>query len=242
MLSPLAGAQTSGNSQLGGRDIEIQIAPVSPHTFRLTIFPIENGKLGTIADDGSLVQASWGAPTVKLRGAFKAQTVKVGGVSVRVTPDPLSFAIVNAKNETIQQLSVDKSSAVVSFQTGSTPILGLGEGGPQFDRRGHAFDNRSGQGGYQLRTHGGRVPIPFIIGSGGWAMFIHQPFGSFDFSGAESKFTPMYPTTAAPILPTERGQRPTPPPHDPLPIDLFFTASTEPAVIMAEYARLTGHP
>src|SRR5580693_9407363 len=69
LLGPIAGAQTPSNWQIAGRDIEIQIAPVSPHTFRLTIFPLENGQLAPIADDGSLVQASWGAPTVKLRGA-----------------------------------------------------------------------------------------------------------------------------------------------------------------------------
>jgi alpha-glucosidase/alpha-D-xyloside xylohydrolase len=240
LLTPIAGAQTPFNPQIAGRDIEIQIAPVSPHTFRLTIFPLENGQPAPIADDGSLVQASWGAPTVKLRGPLKAQVVKAGGVSIHIAPDPLSFTVKNARNEAIQQLSVDKETAVVSFHTGSAPILGLGEGGPQFDRRGQTFDNRSGQGGYQLRTHGGRVPIPFIIGASGWAMFVHQPFGTFDFTGAESKFTPLYPTTAVFTPPAAQGQRPTPPAHAPLPIDLFFTASREPATIMAEYARLTG--
>jgi alpha-glucosidase/alpha-D-xyloside xylohydrolase len=241
LLTPVAGAQTPSNWQIAGRDIEIQIAPVSPHTFRLTIFPLENGQPAPIADDGSLVQASWGAPAVKLRGPIKAQVVKAGGVSIQIAPDPLSLTVKNARNEIIQQLSVDKETGVVSFHTGSGPILGLGEGGPQFDRRGQSFDNRSGQGGYQLRTHGGRVPIPFIIGATGWAMFVHQPFGTFDFTGAESKFTPLYPTTAIFTPPAAQGQRPKPPAHAPLPIDLFFTVSREPATIMAEYARLTGY-
>ena len=73
-------------------------------------------------------------------------------------------------------------------------------------------------------------------------MFIHQPFGTFDFTGAESKFTPLYPTTASFTPPAAQGQPPTPPAHVPLPIDLFFVTSREPAVIMAEYARLTGQP
>ncbi len=240
LLSPAMRAQ--GATQVANREIEIQIAPVSPHTFRLTIFPVENGTLGAVVDDGSLVQASWGAPIAKLRGAIKAQTVKAGGVSVHIAPDPLSFTIQNASGEIIQKISIDKETALVTFQTGSTPLLALGEGGPQFDRRGQSFNNRSGQGGYQLRTHGGRVPIPFMIGSGGWAMFIHQPFGAFDFSGADGKFTPMYPTTGVITPPAGRGQPPTPPPHAPLPIDLFFTTSREPSVLMAEYARLTGLP
>ena len=47
---------------------------------------------------------------------------------------------------------------------------------------------RSGQGGYQLRTHGGRVPVPWLIGTGGWAMFIHQPSGTFDLTGPDGRF------------------------------------------------------
>src|ERR1700683_1508893 len=241
LLAPIGRAQALSNSQIAGRDIEIQIATVSPHTFRLTIFPLENRQPAPIADDGSLVQASWGAPAATLRGPIKAQVVKAGGVSIHIAPDPLSFTVKNAQNEAVQQLSIDKETAVVSFHTGSAPILGLGEGGPQFDRRGQTFDNRSGQGGYQLRTHGGRVPIPFIIGASGWAMFVHQPFGTFDFTGAESKFTPLYPTTAVFTPPAAQGQRPTPPAHPPLPIVLFFPSPREPATIMAEYARLTGH-
>jgi hypothetical protein len=48
----------------------------------------------------------------------------------------------------------------------------------------------SRQGGYELKTHGGRVPIPWIIRASGWAMFFHQPSGTFDFTGAQSKFEP----------------------------------------------------
>jgi alpha-glucosidase/alpha-D-xyloside xylohydrolase len=81
---------------------------------------------------------------------------------------------------------------------------------------------RSGQGGYQLRTFGGKVPIAWLIGTGGWAMFVHTPYGSFDLPGAESKFIPPAPDQA-------------------FPLDLFFVTSKDPAIIMGEYARITGH-
>ena len=81
---------------------------------------------------------------------------------------------------------------------------------------------RSGQGGYKLATHGGRVPIPWIIGTSGWGMFFHQPYGTFDFTGPQGKFQPASLGAA-------------------LPLDLFFVASPDPATIMAEYARITGH-
>jgi alpha-glucosidase/alpha-D-xyloside xylohydrolase len=82
---------------------------------------------------------------------------------------------------------------------------------------------RSGQGGYKLATHGGRVPIPLVIGTEGWAIFFHQPSGTFDFTGEKSKFIPKNRDAA-------------------LPLDLFLIAATDPPTIMAEYARLTGLP
>ena len=103
---------------------------------------------------------------------------------------------------------------------------------------------RSGQvsnQNYGLRTFGARVPVPWLIGSGGWAIYFHYPFGTFDTSGEESKFTPVPASLRG-------GGRGTPPPPLPetstfaLPIDLFFVASREPAIIMAEWARLTGTP
>ncbi len=212
--------------RVAGQDVEIQLAPVSEHTARLTIFPVkhalDDGQGMAVAGDGSLVQDAWGAPILKLRSQGRARTVKTGNLRVKISSDPLAFAMESVKGVVLQNLSVNKDTGVVSFATGNSPLLGLGEGGPQFDRRGSTDRMHSGQGGYQLRTHGGRVPIPWVIGTAGWAMFIHQPFGTFDFSGAESKFQP--PSTDAA-----------------LPLDIFLIASSEPATIMAEYARLTGY-
>ena len=164
-------------------DAQVEVSQVSAHTFRLTVG-------GAPADDGALVQAKWGAPVAKLRGNFAARTVKAGGVSIGLTSNPLTLSIVTAKGEPVQQIKVDGETGAVLFATGSAPLLGLGEGGPQFDRRGSVDRMRSGQGGYQLRTFGGRVPIQWLVGTGGWAMFLHAPYGTFDFTGAESKFLP----------------------------------------------------
>ena len=216
--------QSSGDGlRIAGQNVEIQIARVSMHTFRLSVLPLQTGgAAGAIPTDGSLVRTSWGMPVARMRGAVSAQTIKSGNANIGIALDPLTFTIGEANGEQIQKITVDKETGIVSFVTGDSPILALGEGGPQFDRRGSVETMRSGQGGYKLATHGGRVPIPWLIGTAGWAMFIHQPFGIFDFTGAESKFQPESPDVA-------------------LPLDIFFVASREPATIMAEYARLTGH-
>jgi alpha-glucosidase (family GH31 glycosyl hydrolase) len=210
-------AQTKEVS-VAGREVEVQITSVSPHTFRLIVLTDQTGR---VASDGSLERDDWGRPVARFRGAFNRQQVKCGVLNIEIVPDPLSFRIFNSRTQLVQKLDIDPQTGSLSFVTGDSPLLGLGEGGPQFDRRNSIDEMRSGQGGYKLGTHGGRVPIPWIIGTSGWAMFIHQPFGTFDFTGRESKFHPQSPDTA-------------------LPLDLFFVSSTDPAIIMAEYARLTG--
>jgi alpha-glucosidase/alpha-D-xyloside xylohydrolase len=233
LLAHLAGASagvllsqgtTSASTrlQVSGEDCELQLSSVSANTFRLTILPVKRGGTTSLPMDGSLVKTIWGAPLLRQRDEIQTQTVKCGNLKVLISPAPLTFTITSAGGEAIQQLSIAEDTGVVSFLTGDSPLLGLGEGGPQFDRRGSTDRMKSGQGGYHLATHGGRVPIPWLISTGGWAMFFHQPFGTFDFTGAQSKFQPTNPQSA-------------------LPIDIFFVASPSPATIMGEYARLMGH-
>ena len=208
--------------RIAGQDVEIQIAPANEHTLRLSILPIHTGRVAPVPMDGSLVQASWGIPVLRLHGNSRAGAARCGQLNVTVTPNPLTFTITTLNSEAVQRLTVDEKSGVVAFETGDSPLLGLGQGGPQFDRRGSIDAMRNGQSGYQLATHGARVAVPWVISASGWAMFIHQPFGTFDFTGAESKFLPAEPEQA-------------------LPLDIFFVGSREPKIIMSEYARLTGH-
>lgn len=212
----------TGALRIAGQDVEIQLGQVSDHTFRLSILPVAGGKAAAIPHDGSLVRQSWGAPVAALRGEASARTVRCGDLRVRIEPEPLAFAVESASGEAIQRLQVDATTGTVSFASGDAPLLGLGEGGRQFDRRGLVDTMHNGESVRDLATAGARVPVPWIIGTAGWAIFFHQPYGTFDLSGAESKFQP--------------------PPNSPLPLDLFFVGSREPATILREYARLTGLP
>jgi alpha-glucosidase (family GH31 glycosyl hydrolase) len=215
-------AASSAPLRVAASDCEIQISSVSANIVRLTIFPLKDGQIAEIPSDGSLLRETWGPPAAKLRGQFGAQSVDHGRLKVHISPNPLSFFISTANAEEMQKFSVDPETGIVSFPIGDSPLLGLGEGGPQFDRRGSLDSMVSGQGGYKLGTHGGRVPIPWLIGTSGWAIFFHHPFGTFDFTSPLAKFQPTGPSTA-------------------LPLDIFFVASSDPSVIMAEYAFLTGH-
>jgi alpha-glucosidase/alpha-D-xyloside xylohydrolase len=206
--------------RIAGRPVELQIRAISAHTIRITALPNQNGETVPLPVDGALVEPLTGRRPIRLRTITAARTIHFGSIQVAISPEPLGFTIA-AQGGPIQRLRISRDTGIVSFQTGNAPLLGLGEGGPQFDRRGSTDRMRSGQGGYQLRTHGGRVPVPWIIGTSGWALFFHQPSGAFDFSGSESSFQPASLAAA-------------------LPMDLFVVVSRDPATIMSEYTRLTG--
>jgi len=202
--------------------LQVEVTPVSIHTFRLSI--LHGGSPTPARSDGSLARESWGAPIAKVKaGSGGSGKIIVAGVEMKISFQPLKILVAKMSGEVIQQLAWDENNGALSFLSGGSPMFGLGEGGPQFDRRGTSDSMRSGQGAYKLATHGGRVPIPWIIGTSGWAMFFHQPFGTFDFTGAENKFQP--------------GNR-----ESRLPLELFFVASQDPPTIMAEYCAITGYP
>jgi alpha-glucosidase (family GH31 glycosyl hydrolase) len=213
-------AADSSGIQIATKSVEISLTPATPRTVRISVTPVDASE---VPSDGSLVKDNWGTPAARLRSLARARSVRCGELTVKLSSNPLTIRVETKDGKLIQQLRIDQETGAVSFPFGDSPLLGLGAGGPQFDRRGSTDRMRSGQGGYQLRTHGGRVPIPWLIGTSGWAMFIHHPFGSFDFTGKEAKFLPAGPQAA-------------------LPLDVFVVGAREPSAILGEYVKLTGYP
>jgi alpha-glucosidase len=212
---------------VGGQRVEVRLASLSPVTLRLTVTrvkvpgtPAEEVPGTFLARDGALVQFS-----EHFRRLPTSGRVRVGDLTAQVSANPLNVKIFDANGRLVQDLKVPGTVAgqvpgtFFEFLLGDRPVLGLGEGGPQYDRRGALDPMRNGQGGYQLRTHGGRVPIQWLIGPGGWALFVHQPLGGFDLRGPTGRLT-----------------------ASDLPLDVFVVGSTDPVVIMREYARITGLP
>lgn len=224
---------------VAGQPAELSISPVSPVTVRLALRATGASQPQTIPFTGALVQDEF-APALARGGDTSAFTrVRVGDLVVRLTASPPTIHVETSRGEVVQRLTLDSGAPGMSFLLPTGPLLGLGEGGPQFDRKGSTDTMRNGQGGYRLATHGTRAPVQWLIGTDGWAMFIHQPYGAFDFTGAEGKFTPtVLPPTGNQLVnspvPVAAGNG--------LPMDLFVVASKDPAVIMREYARITGLP
>jgi alpha-glucosidase/alpha-D-xyloside xylohydrolase len=207
---------------IAGQPVEIVVSSVSPETLRLTVRPLRNGQPAPLPITGELSQDELGTITARGRTTPDLARVRAGHLVVSFEDDPPRIRIETQDGTVVQNLVFDASAPGMSFSLGHGPLLGLGEGGPQFDRRGSADPMITGQGGYHLATNGTRAPIQWLVGTDGWAMFIHQPHGAFDFTATAGKFTPA--------------------PMSALPIDMFVVSSKEPRVIMREYARITGLP
>ena len=201
---------------IGGTPVDIAIAALGSSTVRITLRPLERGTSQAVPDDGALVRGAEGRPVRPRVTAF--ERVTVGNLTLRFTADPPVLQIARG-GRPIQTLTFDARSASMSFSLGTGSLFGLGEGGPQFDRKGSIYPNRNGQGGYQLRTHGGRVPVQWLMSTDGWGLYIHQPLGAFDLTGTDGAFTPA-------------GRLP--------PLDMFLAVADNPKVLLREYARITG--
>ena len=221
LLAPAMALGQERTLELTGKPVEVAVTPVTSQTVRITIHPIENAQLKPVLKDGALVKDDFGKPAASLRTVTGVRTVKCGDLSIKVSADPTTIRVEGQDGRVIQELRVDAESGNLTFRVGDTPVLGLGQGGPQFDKRGNLDRMGSGQGGFRLATHGAKVPVQLLVGTSGWAMYVHQPLGSFDLTGKDGLFFP-------------------PNIENSLPLDLFVIGAKDPAAVMREYAAITG--
>lgn len=203
--------------------VQVSLLSMSPRTLRIMVQTVASGEAVAVATDGALAESQPGKLLAQMPERPRQRSVPWGDLRVAVSGNPLSFVIERRGGEAVQHLSLDPSTSDLLFDPGKGPLLGLGQGGPQFDRRSAMDTMVSGQGGYELGTHGARVPIQFLIGTEGWALFVHAPLGAFDLQGSQGR------VRASPGEPA-------------LPLDVFVIVADEPAAILEEYAKITGYP
>src|SRR5262245_42965957 len=225
-----------GSITIAGQLVEIAVFSVSANTVRITVRPLVDGAPQPIALTGSLENDEPGTLVRRERTFWPEVGGRAGNLRVRFTNAPPTLHVETASGTLVQKLTLDTAAPGMSFLLPKGPLLGLGEGGPQFDRKGSTDRMVNGQGGFQLSTNGTRAPVQWLIGTtDNWAMFIHQPYGQFDFTAPDAgKFTTQVPGGRA-------GGTP-PPPLPFLPLDVFVVSSSDPKTIMREYARITGLP
>lgn len=222
---PLPTDQASNPTQafiVAGQKAELRLTALSPHTLRISLLPVgAGGEAGPLPESIVLAPASWPPPLAVLQRA-RRKRIPWGDNSIEISSHPLRIALRGGRGDVVQKIEVDASSGDVHFGMRG-PMFGLGEGGPQFDRRGGKFPMKHGEGVPDMRTDGARMPIPWLVGADGWALFFHVPLGAFDLTGETGVFH-RDPLAA------------------PLPLDLFLVAADDPRQILAEYALITGFP
>jgi alpha-glucosidase/alpha-D-xyloside xylohydrolase len=219
LLNPSAAA---GPIRYRGTDAELSVSVVSDHAVQIVLTPLDDtGKPKRGQPSTALVELK---PQFKLRlrELDQAQEVAAGKLRVIVKPGPLTVTIRDPAGKVVQELIVGEPDGAVAFRTGA-PVLGLGAGGRQFDRAGANYPPVNGQVAPWLATHGGTIRVPFLIGTDGWALFVHRPTGAFDLRDGKGRFTPVRSSPGEPL-------------------EVYVLHVPEPPVALAEYLRLTGKP
>ncbi|HLJ92009.1 MAG TPA: TIM-barrel domain-containing protein [Gemmataceae bacterium] len=209
--------------RLSGIPAELSVSTVSERTVQIVLAPLdESGKVRPAPPSTVLVEQK---PELKLRrrDLQAPAEIALGKLRVEVKPEPLTITVSEPGGKVVQELIVADADGSISFRT-AAPVLGLGEGGLQFDRREKHYRMVNGQVAPLLATHGGTIPVPFLVGTDGWALFVHHPWGEFDFGAREGR-----------LLPRKEAQGKEP-------LELYIIQVQNPADALAEYIRLTGHP
>jgi len=188
------------------------------HSVRIVVAPA--GAAISPPESPMFVPRVWPQVAARWRSLAGPEEKRIGGLTVRVRANPLTVSVCDAAGRELQQIVFDAAESGFAFRTGSRPILGLGEGGPQFDRRGHVFPLLNGQRTPDRAIAGARIDVPYLLGTEGWALLVVSPAGAFDLTGDPGKFQP--PAGAPAVL------------------DLIVADAREPETWMRELAGLTG--
>jgi alpha-glucosidase/alpha-D-xyloside xylohydrolase len=216
-------AAYAGEVRYAGMPVELSIKVVSDRTVEIVLAPLDERGAARPATPSTALLPIETQLKLSTKELKQAQEVTAGKLVVKLKPEPLTATIRGPGDRPVQELTFDAADGTVGFRT-DAPILGLGEGGPAFDRRGRHYPMLNGQRAPLLATHGGTIPVPFLIGTDGWALFFAGPWGEFDLREGRGKFLPNK---------EARGKEP---------LRVFVVNVAEPADALAEYVRLTGRP
>lgn len=234
----------------GGEDAELTIFSSGEHSIRITLKPTSFED--TFPYSPALVAREWPNAALRLREIFTPLERRVGNFRITVSPNPLTVVVKNRDGDLVTDLVFDSDdSGQVSFRLDHKPVLGMGEGGPgmgenwreeplEFDRNGR-FHNMAPR--WQAQAYGSRNPVPFLIGTGGWALFVATPWVHVDLRNEDrGRFIPWRPPVIADVRRRERALQGRPPISEITPgvFDVFVFDASHPEKLMKEISLLTG--
>jgi len=186
-LSPAQGPPQSEPILWRGKAAQLDVRVAGARAVRVTLKPVDFGEAFPFTPALS-AERTYSDPVLSLREIGGPVEHRVGNLHVTVRPDPLSMTVRNRVGEPVQALTFHEDGTV-SFEVGDAPVLGMGEGGPQpgedwrtnlqveFDRRGRFHEMRPR---WQSNAYGSRNPVPLLIGTGGWGLYVATPWVQVD--------------------------------------------------------------
>ncbi|HEV9038105.1 MAG TPA: TIM-barrel domain-containing protein [Puia sp.] len=237
-----------------GAPAELSIREAGTHSLRITLKPLTDTV--DLPFTPALADRHWPAPVIDLKEVSSPVRKQVGDLQVEVTASPLTVTVSTKDGAPVQRLVFDDST--LSFALDEAPVLGLGEGGHrpvrggnwrkasiEFDRRGRLQDM---QPRWQGDAYGSRNPVPLLIGTKGWALFVANPWGEIDLRNPDHGiYLPWKPTAADTVQQNERNQslalaKGLPPASSVIPglYDIFVFDAHHPADLMKDISDLTG--
>jgi len=140
---------------------EVQLAPISAHTLRLSVLPgSRDGSMPVPPSSSELAIRAAPPPLARIRSLSEPQVVAWSGGKVELSTDPLVVAVTAGDGRSCQRLRIENGE--IRFALGDGRLFGLGQGGQQFDRRGGVFPLVNGQGegeiSVDMNQPGARAP------------------------------------------------------------------------------------
>jgi alpha-glucosidase/alpha-D-xyloside xylohydrolase len=252
---PGATARTAAQPIISaGVPAELLVRAAGKHSIRITLKPLSDSV--DLPYSPALVDRPYPPPVLRLKELSATVRKSVGDLLVTISPAPLTVTVTTKEGTPVQRLVFGDST--LSFALDDAPVLGLGEGGhkPQpgipwrmapieFDRRGRWQDM---QPRWQSDAYGSRNPVPLMVGTKGWALFVATPWGQIDLRATDHGFfLPWKPTTKDNIQQNEHNQglagaKGLPPANSVIPglYDVLVFDARQPAAFMSDLSALTG--
>ncbi len=252
VLWSILNAAEASSQPVPGR-LEVRIA--AENSVRITLIPA--GYSGRLPSTPALAEREYPEPVVSAATESTKGRKRVGNLYVEILKNPARITITD-KNARLVQEIIYNDEGGFSFLRGNEPILGLGEGGPkpaqgtnwriqpvEFDRNGkyHAMVPR-----WQSDAYGSRNPVPLMISTGGWAIFVATPWGSVDLTKeGNGIFIPTDQSVQKPGNQTQANQglnlgKGLPPAENYVRnlLDIFVFDAADPVSFMKDLSTITG--
>jgi len=254
LLAPVLVMAAPQDIRSAGRPAVLEIRPAGENAVRISLMPASMN--GILPPTPLLAEGRKDpAPILRLETIAAPVAAETGNLKIGVSAEPLAVTVTDKSGRLVQRI-VFGGDGSVAFHLDGRPVLGLGEGGPritgdwrshpiEFDRRGrdHEMIPR-----WQANAYGSRNPAAVLVGTGGWGIYVAEPWVEVDLRGeSEGRFIPWTPPQERGDdvdfdAPTVRAVQGRPPVHKIIPgfFDMFVFEASDPQTYLKEWAAVTG--